>query len=282
MADKTFCAAGVCIRFVSESEIGDSRFFDAFRADGARPDMTVTVKRGTLPAPHGRVLLRTQKSSTLLDGDVRRTYSAYYDGKENKYRDFACFADGPDGLLLTVDHESGLWDSMLMTAVDAPGRLLRYGAAVLHASFVIVNGEALLFTGRSGIGKTTQAKLWQKYRGAELVNGDRAALKFHDGRLYAYGVPFCGSSDTALNQSAPVKAIVSLSQADENTLRPMTAAQAFGVLMSGFSYEPRDEEQSRKAADLAAAASAEKIFCSFGCLPDESAVCALEAGLWEK
>ena len=282
MVNKTFCIADVRVRFISESKIEDSRFFDAFRADDASPDVTVTVKRGSLPSQQGRLLLQTERSSTMLDGNILRTYSAYYDAKENKYRDYACLSKGPDGFLLTVDHENGLWDSMLMTAVDTPGILLQYGAAVLHASFVIVNGEALLFTGRSGIGKTTQAELWRKYRHAELVNGDRAALKYRDGRLYAWGVPFCGSSNTALNKSAPVKAVVSLAQSYKNMLRPMTAAEGFAVLMSGFSYEPHSDEQSRRAADIAAEASAEKVFCSFGCLPDESAVNALEAGLWEK
>ena len=49
------------------------------------------------------------------------------------------------------------------------------GMLVLHSSYIVTRQEqGILFSGPSGIGKSTQAALWQRYAGAEIVNGDRA------------------------------------------------------------------------------------------------------------
>lgn len=60
--------------------------------------------------------------------------------------------------------------------------LLQRDAMILHASFVSTRYGGLLFSGVSGIGKSTQADLWQRYEGAELLNGDRTVLRRMDGR----------------------------------------------------------------------------------------------------
>lgn len=50
-------------------------------------------------------------------------------------------------------------------------------AMVLHCSVLKVKSGVILFSGPSGIGKSTQAGLWTKYRKARVINGDRTLLK---------------------------------------------------------------------------------------------------------
>ena len=42
-------------------------------------------------------------------------------------------------------------------------------------------------------GKTTQAKLWERFRNARIICNDRTLLRKQDGNWYSYGYPMDGS-----------------------------------------------------------------------------------------
>jgi hypothetical protein len=64
----------------------------------------------------------------------------------------------------------------------------------LHASAVELEGRVYLFSGDSGVGKSTHTRLWQQVFGesARIINDDKPALRYLDGVWYAYGTPWCG------------------------------------------------------------------------------------------
>ncbi len=101
-------------------------------------------------------------------------------------------------------------------------RFSYYNALLAHASLVSCNGEGVLFTGYSGAGKTTQAELWQRYLGAEIINGDKVFLRDIGGNFYGCGLPWRGSSAYCLNKNVPLKAIVVLSKAKENRISELS------------------------------------------------------------
>lgn len=72
---------------------------------------------------------------------------------------------------------------------------------VLHSSYIVTRqGQGILFSGPSGIGKSTQAALWQRYAGAEIVNGDRALVRPDTGTVS--GVFYAGTSGISRNVTA--------------------------------------------------------------------------------
>lgn len=96
------------------------------------------------------------------------------------------------------------------------GNLIRRDTLVMHSSLIDADGEGILFTGPSGVGKTTQAELWQEHRGAKIVNGDMVFIhKESDGKFYAYGSPWHGSSEYCINEKLPIKAIIAPVQSDK-------------------------------------------------------------------
>ena len=97
-------------------------------------------------------------------------------------------------------------------------RFSHFNTLLVHSSFIIYQGKGIIFTGRSGIGKTTQAELWNKYKGAEIVNGDKAFVRKVDGKFFVYGLPWKGSSDYCLNKRAELAGIVVLDQSDMNRI----------------------------------------------------------------
>ena len=101
----------------------------------------------------------------------------------------------------------------LFRVIDFVTALLIHDGFVLHASVIEKNGKAYIFTGPSGIGKSTQADLWQKYNGARVLNGDRVLIrKSSDGKWKAYGFPFCGSSNCCEDFKLEIGAVFSLKQ----------------------------------------------------------------------
>ena len=163
--------------------------------------------------------------------------------------------------------------------LDLPRLLLAKGAVILHASFIIVDGRAVLFTAPKQTGKSTQAALWERYAGAKIINGDRALIELRDGVFHACGVPFSGTSGICHTGDYPILAVIALSQGKVNTCVPLTPRESLRALMTGCSFDPTDPVMTTQFLD-----SAEKIvsavpFYSLSCLPDRSAVDHLSAAL---
>ena len=58
-------------------------------------------------------------------------------------------------------------------------KMIDYNTILFHGSVIAVDGEAYLFTAKSGTGKSTHTRLWRKYLGkkAVMVNDDKPLLK---------------------------------------------------------------------------------------------------------
>ncbi len=97
------------------------------------------------------------------------------------------------------------------------------GGLLIHASGVNDNNRGLLFTGVSGIGKSTMAGLWQK-AGARVINDDRLWLHKVDGVWHIFNTPMMHyAQEPAM---APLKAIFLLNQSPKNKLHSIGGASA--------------------------------------------------------
>lgn len=167
----------------------------------------------------------------------------------------------------------------VLNALGAETLIAEAGGFVFHCSYIDRGGKAVLFTAPSETGKSTQAELWRRLRGAEIINGDRAAVRIVDGHIMAEGIPFSGSSDYCENRSLPIEAIVYLGQAKQTTIRKVRGYEAFAKIWEGVSvntWNRRDVERVSAAVQQVA----ERIpVYHLPCTPDESAVIALERAL---
>ena len=108
---------------------------------------------------------------------------------------------------------------------------------------------AVLFSAPSETGKSTQAGLWEKYRGTWTVNGDRSLLIREEDGWYANGWPVCGSSEICNNKSYPVRAIVMLSQAKENRISRLKGLEALRKVMEQITINAWNSEFQIQAMD---------------------------------
>ena len=164
----------------------------------------------------------------------------------------------------------------LFRCCDFLSALLYYRAVIIHASYIIFDGQAILFTAESGGGKSTQADLWQKYESAQIINGDRAVIKKEDDGWFVHSLPLCGSSGICLNKSAKLRAVVSLNKDDKNRVEKLTPRQKLNILMNQLSFEAYKKDDFDKALNFIDEMISHVDFISLNCTPDDRAVKTLK------
>ena len=112
--------------------------------------------------------------------------------------------------------------------------LLSYNGLVLHASAVVVDGRAYLFSAPSGGGKSTHTALWlERFPGSYLLNDDKPALRVDDeGRWWAYGTPWSGKTDLNTNVRVPLHAVVFVQRGEQNSMRRLELTESMYYLQS--------------------------------------------------
>lgn len=100
---------------------------------------------------------------------------------------------------------------------------------VIHASTIVHQGEAVTFTAASGTGKSTHTGLWMQHypKDTVVINDDCPAIRFKEGRAYAYGAPWSGKTDINENIGAPLKAMVFIERATECSITKISSVEAF-------------------------------------------------------
>ncbi|MBP3412274.1 MAG: hypothetical protein J6K89_03360 [Oscillospiraceae bacterium] len=160
--------------------------------------------------------------------------------------------------------------------LDAEELLLWHDALMLHSSLVCHKGRAILFSGPSGIGKSTQASLWQQTFGAEIINGDRAVIRPTSNGFYAGGSPWCGSSGIYRPDFIPIQGIVLLRQGPENVMLPAPPKIAFQELYSQCVIHAWDETYVSRTCDLLLDLLGHIPVWTLSCVPQTSAAILAE------
>ena len=112
-------------------------------------------------------------------------------------------------------------------------KLAESGVLLMHGSALCMDGEAIIFTAKSGTGKSTHARLWREVFGDRvwMINDDKPMLRIDDTGVTVYGTPWDGKHHLSRNASAKLRAIVNLTRDESNHIEPMSRADAFPVLM---------------------------------------------------
>ena len=189
--------------------------------------------------------------------------------------------DGNVSLLYLKEYEHYFTGSSgIFNRIVAEQLLLQQKRLLLHASFVEYKGQGILFSGPSGIGKSTQAELWRQSMGAEIVNGDRVAVGISDAIWTAWGIPYAGTSGICCNKNTPICAIVVLGQAEENQINRLELKDAFRFLYPEITIHQQDDRFVQGVvAMLSELISGVPVF-RLECIPDESAVEMLYENLY--
>jgi hypothetical protein len=150
--------------------------------------------------------------------------------------------------------------------------LARTGGFLLHASSAIRNGRAFLFSGVSGAGKTTMARLAPP--DVAMLTDEISYVTQQGGKYFALGTPFYGElARVGENLRAPIEALYLLAKGPENKIEPVRGADAIRGLLGNILFFARDPGFVRMVFDAA---------CEFaGRVPVRRLTFVPDSSVWE-
>lgn len=130
-------------------------------------------------------------------------------------------------------------------------KMAEYDAYLFHSAVITYRGKCIAFSGKRGTGKSTHIGLWKDKFGKDVtvINGDKPLLALRDGKLIAYGTPWCGKEGWQSNTAAPLDAVVFLEQSKTNAISPIDK-QEFARKISEQILLPTDWNMTDKYAQM--------------------------------
>lgn len=116
-----------------------------------------------------------------------------------------------------------------------------YDRCLFHGSSLTIDGQGVLFTAKSGTGKSTHTRLWRKVFGdrVRMVNDDKPFLHVSESGVTLFGTPWRGKHALGENTSAPLKAIIFVCRGEENHIESMSPRELYPLLLQQ-TYTPDD------------------------------------------
>lgn len=168
-------------------------------------------------------------------------------------------------------------DTVFYSLFALERHLLGNNGLILHCAMLRVGEEALLFSGPSGVGKSTHADLWRaQIPDTEIINGDRALLQWTGDRLFAHGWCVSGSSGICVNRTLPVRAIVFLRQEPKNGGVSLRGLGAVKRLVSQITVNNWNPWAVERVWELAERLAQETAVYDYGCNMEPEAVMVLQ------
>jgi hypothetical protein len=119
------------------------------------------------------------------------------------------------------------------------------GGFLLHSASGIVDGQACLFSGVSGAGKTTMTRLAPSE--VVLLTDEVSYIRPKNGDYQAFGTPFAGElAKPGENTSAPIAALFFLDKGPSNLIEPVPSSAAVRRLLRNILFFAEDRQLTEK------------------------------------
>ena len=187
--------AGLHIHFHGPSKLF-SRYFKDFCEAEATQNADQEIEFFTTPPTsksYGKVLLRNSDMTIFENSDC---YVVLFPQMPNIYQvsmsldgsyvRFYCTPEVSDTAQENIFHAIRLF--FLFVAQ-------KHGKFAIHSASIFYKEKAWLFSGHSGMGKSTHTGLWHDLLQTPYLNGDLNLLGMEGDKIIVYGIPWCGTSE---------------------------------------------------------------------------------------
>ena len=251
--EKTFQTGSFSFRLRFPEELVLPADMEKFAVEKESTDYTYTITIvDILPEAEGELLVNRVDLQVFRNGEGLESRLIGVKGEERPYALYRETAQKHAQVFVGRWYLDGVakYEVVFLSLLALERRLSERPCLILHCAYLEYQGKAMLFSAPSGTGKTTQAGLWEQYRGSRTVNGDKALLEY-DGKMWtANGWPVCGTSEVCENKKLPVGCIVMLSQAKLNQAWRLRPAEAFTNLYGQITMNRWDREGLVHSLDL--------------------------------
>ena len=228
LCQKQFSIAGILLTYSGPASAFPTEFCD-FVTDNA--DVTLTkdtqsiVLHSELPAtvPSGRVLLQNAelniielKNYYLLHFPMAKKHLEIHLSKDG--HNVHCYSLPPYNADFHYDFFHALRLVFLYLAQ-------KHGMAALHSASILYKDKLWLFSGHSGMGKSTHTNLWKEQFNTPVINGDLNLLAMEDGTPVVHGIPWCGTSGIYDTNTYPLGGIILVNRGTTDFTEEITTDQ---------------------------------------------------------
>ena len=121
-------------------------------------------------------------------------------------------------------------------------KILDFNGFLMHGVAIDVNGWGVAFLAKSGVGKSTHAKLWAEVFKDKItvINGDKPLIRITDNKIFAYGSPWAGKEKLHANGKTELKKICFIERSDTNECLSMNKGEVLKRLINQV-YIPKDK-----------------------------------------
>lgn len=153
----------------------------------------------------------------------------------------------------------------------------QHNRIAVHSASIIYNNKAYVFSASSGVGKTTHTNFWKNLYDIEFLDGDVAALYKEKDAIYAYGLPWCGTSKLFQNKKVPLGGIFFLTQSCHNAVHKLNLFEAI-LRLSARCFTPTwTPELANKNINISESIAEQTLCAIVSCLPNEEAAKTVKA-----
>lgn len=257
------CVAGLPIRVESaDKEFFNRRFVEYVCRDGREPVMTMHTRRlEHIAVPQGETIAQVKNITVVrlpdgrfcryargvtASGELGPVLFAIYHTSDYSRVDIDLFIGRRNPDLTLTDFE------YLYTGISFQNRLSYLGGGVIHSSALAYNGQGVAFSAHSGTGKSTHTGLWKdRFSDAvTIINDDKPAIYFENGRAMICGTPWSGKTDLNRNLAVPLHAIVFLQRGEENAIRRLDTVEGMLNLTTQIARPYYDESLGVRVLDF--------------------------------
>ena len=187
--------AGLRIDFHGPAQLF-SGYFDDFCMSESDTDADQEIEFRTVPPAsnaYGKVLLRNDDMTIFENAD---RYVVLFPQMANihqvhmtldgSYVQFYCTPETSDLARENIFHAVRLFFLFIAQ---------QHGKFAIHSASILYKEKAWLFSGHSGMGKSTHTSMWHEFLQTPYLNGDLNLLGIENDRIMVYGIPWCGTSE---------------------------------------------------------------------------------------
>lgn len=140
---------------------------------------------------------------------------------------------------------------------------------LVHASGVFDGEQGRIFSGFSGVGKSTMAGIWQR-NGAEVINDDRLLLKrLHNGKWQMFNTPMIYTDQ---NKSCELHRIYFPFHNETNSIENLSGAKALATVLAYTIHHGYDAQHLLHHSNLAEKLVNELPISKLGVVPTDAII----------
>jgi len=206
-----------------------------------------TVLLDTIEVPKGSTLYNLNNRA-IFQTDSKEIVIVFSDNKpvlkiekSNDYKEITLYLMKTMNGLAEIEY--------VYTGIFFMELCLYHGIQSIHGSAITCNEQAVIFSGPSGVGKSTLVSHWKRLDSSiQIINDDKPLLSInHD--IQVSGSPWSGKTKMNKNITLPLHSIVFLEQGLSNQVRQLSNPEKVLFVMKNIN-RPRQDDLWNKTQEV--------------------------------